>query len=521
MEKLKGLFQTLKSWQKMVIAAVILAVITSVSLYYTLPDNYVAVYKNLNDKDKQDILAEMSKLGVDYKIEKDGSLAVAKKDAAWVRKQMTEMGLPSNSTPGDDILLQNSLGSSEQDKKLREQVGIRKQLEQDIVRNFNMIESANVQITLPEKESIFDNQAQKGTAAVTVGIQRNQSLTPDQILGIQYMVSAAVPGVKAEDVSVIDSKKGIISKADSNATASGSSSYEKELALQKQIEDKLKGDIESTLINILHINNFQVNTNVSVNYDEVTQQIEKYGDKGVLRSKQEQKDKSTAVDGSGKTEAGVASNGIVPGYNANSNQNGNTVYNQDNQANTENYEIDKTVETIKRHPELRKTNIVVWVDEKTLLQQNMDVNTFKQAIATAAGLQANPDGTFANGQVNIVTAQLGQKDTKPTTKETPSSGINWLLIAGIAVPLLLLIGAGIYFLVRRKKKEEEAFIEDIQEQEPEQELEQEPVESELAATTVEEEEEDEDYIPLDEQVKQVAQLNINETAKVLKKWLKE
>ena len=82
-----------------------------------------------------------------------------------------------------------------------------KQLEQDIVRNFATVETANVQITLPEKETIFDEEKAKGTAAITVGVKRGQLLTADQVAGIQQMISAAVPGVKAEEVSVIDSKK--------------------------------------------------------------------------------------------------------------------------------------------------------------------------------------------------------------------------------------------------------------------------------------------------------------------------
>ena len=82
-----------------------------------------------------------------------------------------------------------------------------KQLEQDIVRNFATVETANVQITLPEKETIFDEEKAKGTAAITVGVKRGQLLTADRVAGIQQMISAAVPGVKAEEVSVIDSKK--------------------------------------------------------------------------------------------------------------------------------------------------------------------------------------------------------------------------------------------------------------------------------------------------------------------------
>ena len=171
-----------------------------------MPDKYVVVYQNLNDADKQEITAELSKLGVDYQLAADGSIRVQKNDAPWVRKEMNGMGLPFNSKSGEEILLE-ALSVQVNKIKMKQIVGTKKQLEQDIVRNFATVETANVQITLPEKETIFDEEKAKGTAAITVGVKRGQLLTADQVAGIQQMISAAVPGVKAEEVSVIDSKK--------------------------------------------------------------------------------------------------------------------------------------------------------------------------------------------------------------------------------------------------------------------------------------------------------------------------
>ena len=68
MEKMKNVIQSLKTWHKLVIGAALLAIVTGALLYFTLPDKYVVVYQNLNDADKQEITAELSKLGVDYQL---------------------------------------------------------------------------------------------------------------------------------------------------------------------------------------------------------------------------------------------------------------------------------------------------------------------------------------------------------------------------------------------------------------------------------------------------------------------
>jgi len=499
MEKIRNVFQSLKTWHKLVIGAALLAIVTGALLYFTLPDKYVVVYQNLNDADKQEITAELSKLGVDYQLAADGSIRVQKNDAPWVRKEMNGMGLPFNSKSGEEILLESSLGSSEQDKKMKQIVGTKKQLEQDIVRNFATVETANVQITLPEKETIFDEEKAKGTAAITVGVKR----------------------VKPEEVSVIDSKKGVISKGADAANANSSSSYEKEVEMQHQIEGKLKQDIDATLMTMFKPNEYKVNTKVTVNYDEVTRQSEKYGDKGVLRSKQEQEESSTAQEGAdAKQDAGITANGEVPNYGTNNNQNGKIVYDNKNGNKIENYEIDKTVETIKKHPELTKTNVVVWVDNDTLVKRRIDMTTFKEAIGTAAGLQADPNGNFTNGQVNVVTVQFDQPKAEEPKKQE-ESGLNWWLIGGITGGLLALVGLVWFFLARRKKKKEEEEYEEYL------------VEDEVAASSesimeipeekIEPEPKPELEKPkeptLDEQVQDATKEHVEGTAKVIKKWL--
>ena len=476
MEKIKNVFQSLKTWHKLVIGAALLAIATGALLYFTLPDKYVVVYQNLNDTDKQEITAELSKLGVDYQLAADGSIRVQKNDAPWVRKEMNGMGLPFNSKSGEEILLESSLGSSEQDKKMKQIVGTKKQLEQDIVRNFATVETANVQITLPEKETIFDEEKAKGTAAITVGVKRGQLLTADQVAGIQQMISAAVPGVKAEEVSVIDSKKGIISKGADEAHSTSSSSYEKEVEMQHQIEGKLKQDIDATLMTMFKPNEYKVNTKVSVNYDEVTRQSEKYGDKGVLRSKQEQEESSTAQEGADtKQGAGITANGEVPNYGTNNNQNGKVVYDNKNGNKIENYEIDKTVE---------------------------------------------PNGNFTNGQVNVVTVQFDQPKVEKE-KEPEKSGMNWWLFGGITAGLLALIGLVWFFLARRKKKrEEEEYEEYLAEEEIAAssesilEIPEEKIVPEPKLEPVEPSEP-----TLDDQVQEATKEHVEGTAKVIKKWL--
>lgn len=91
--KVKNVFQSLKTWHKLVIGAALLAIVTGALLYFTLPDKYVVVYQNLNDADKQEITAELSKLGVDYQLATDGSIRVQKNRCSMGSKRNEWNGL--------------------------------------------------------------------------------------------------------------------------------------------------------------------------------------------------------------------------------------------------------------------------------------------------------------------------------------------------------------------------------------------------------------------------------------------
>lgn len=89
--------------------------------------------------------------------------------------------------------------------------------------------------------------------------------------------------------------------------------------------------------------------------------------------------------------------------------------------------------------------------QRYVSKRKIDMTTFKEAIGTAAGLQADPNGNFTNGQVNVVTVQFDQpKEEKK--KEPEESGINWWLFGGIPAGLLAIGGLVWFFLARRKRK---------------------------------------------------------------------
>lgn len=488
MTRIKTMYSKLKNWHKVAILVGFFVIVTVALLYMNQPSTKVTLFKNLSETSQTQVTDELGKIGVDYTIDKNGDILVDKSVEKLVRDKMEEDGIPYTGTDGNDILLNSSLGASEEDKKMQEQVGTKANLEKEILQSYsNVVDSATVQMTMPESDSIFEEASQKGSAAVTIKTKGQMSLSTAQVQGIQRTVSAAIPNINAEEVAVIDSKRGVVSDSATTAKDEGSSAYKNEVDIQDAIGKDIKTDIEDTLSSIFALKNFRVNTNVTVNFDEIKQKTEKYPRDGKVRS--EQKDSTTDKStGSAGQASGTESNADVPNYTENGG-NSDSTYTSEKNSETTNYELDSTMQEIKKHPALAKTNVVVWVDQNTLDANRVDMNEFTKAVGVAAGLTPNMtdpnadgggnananadgngtnqevfDGTFKNGEVTIMPITFLKDDTaaptaKPAAKPASHAWVWWIL----GSTLLLLIAGGIVFYIiwlKRKEQIEEAIAED-------------------------------------------------------------
>ncbi|AIS59129.1 Flagellar M-ring protein [Listeria ivanovii subsp. londoniensis] len=475
MAKIKTMYSKLKNWHKGAIFVGLFVVVTVFLLYLNMPKTEITLYKNLSETSQQQVTDQLAKMGVDYTVDKSGNILVDEKVETLVRDKFADLGIPYTGQDGNDILLNSSLGASEEDKKMQEKVGTKVNLEKEIVQSYGTtVDSASVQLTLPESSSIFEEASQKGSAAVTLKTKNNQTLTSEQVLGIQRTVSAAVPNVASEDVAIIDTKNGVISEADTSKEE-GSSAYKNEVDIQNAIGKNVKTDIEGTLSSIFALDNFRVNTSVTVNFDEIKQNTERYPNDGKVRSNQKDTSTDTSKGSTNTTESGTAANADVPNYTEENGGDTNT-YTSEKSSETTNYELDSTIQEIKKHPALAKTNVVVWVDQQALNNNGVDMAEFTKAVGVSAGLTPNMatpegaeegatptfEGTFQNGDVTIMPIQFLDNQTPVEkdagkTPEPASKAWIWWLAGGL---LFAIIAAGIIgyiIFLKRKEQLEEAL----------------------------------------------------------------
>lgn len=198
---------------------------------------YQYAFTNLTPEDSAEAAGTLKNAGVPFRLEAGGSaLAVPAAKVYDARLLLAGAGLPRGGGIGFEIFDRGDLGVSEFTQK----VNLRRATEGELARTISrlaQVRTARVHLTMPEK-GLFRDQDKGASAAVVVNLQPGRTLGDREIAGIRHLVSAAVPGLASEGVTVVDGKGEVL-------TAEGG--WGQALGFQK----KLEHDLERRVVDLL------------------------------------------------------------------------------------------------------------------------------------------------------------------------------------------------------------------------------------------------------------------------------
>lgn len=453
METIKELLNKLKTWQKITFAAVLVLLIGSVFFFANAKPKQEVLYSNLTPSDSKSIMKELSQMGIDFTSQDDGAtLYIDGENKSSARMKLAVLGLPSEGNPGLNRLDEMKLGETKYDKQRRFERAIREQIENDLVMGFDGINSASVALSINQGDRLFEEDA-SSKATVSLAIQKGSSLNESQIQGIQNFVSANIENMEPGNVVVLDDKGNILSM-DMDSDIGSVAGYAKQSQILVETEKRIKDDIMKSLSSIFGYDHVRVNVRADVNFDEIVQNIEKYDPEGTLISNQKNKHQIAKTDGETSIVPGTEVNGEVPEYEI-EDVTGDANYLEKKEEIIENFEVGKTIETIKKNPELTNLNVVAWIDK---MMTEQEVAVMQKAVAVAAGITGeNENGTFNNGSVEIIPVIFNQNMVGEQTDEIPTADA--AESKKMTVWLFVLLGAGfvlvaLFIWLNLRKKEE-------------------------------------------------------------------
>lgn len=241
------------------------------------------LFRGLPDGDKAAVAAALDSSSILYSFDDStGSITVSEDDYYNAKIALAAQGLPRSAPTGDDMVSSMPMGAS----RAVEGEKLRSAREMDLARSIEEIDavvSARVHLAV-DPPSIFIRDRNEPAASVILQLGQSARLADSQVQAIVHLVSSSVPGLSADNISVIDQNGRLLS---SNSGSSKGDETERQLRIKEQIEERYRRSLVTLLTPMLGADNFVAEVSADVDFSESQATSETFpADEARVRSEQ-------------------------------------------------------------------------------------------------------------------------------------------------------------------------------------------------------------------------------------------
>jgi flagellar M-ring protein FliF len=358
-----GVLRALGPGRLLVLSATALALLAFFAylLLRAIEPPYTLLYGGLELDDSAQIVGRLEAMGVRYRLQGDGEAVMVPADQApRLRMTLAEDGLPRGGTVGDEIFDHTSpLGTT----SFLANVNLRRALEGELARTIGAladVRAARVHLVLPRRE-LFRRDQIEPSASITLRMHGGRRLGRRQVLAVQHLVAAAVPGLVPERITLVDDQGTLLARGGDGAVESALPAQAEEY--RAAYEERLKRTIEQLLERSLGPGRVQAEVSAELDLDQVTMTEETFDPEGqVVRSTQSVEEESRSSERDDNDAVTVGNN--LPNAAAETPASGRAA--TDNTTRTEetvNYEISRKVRNQTQiGGRVRRLSVAVLVD---------------------------------------------------------------------------------------------------------------------------------------------------------------
>ncbi|KFB09183.1 flagellar basal-body MS-ring/collar protein FliF [Nitratireductor basaltis] len=419
--------------------ALVMGLIVTGAIYLNKPA-YETLYVGLERSDVNQIGLVLNESGISFDVDSNGtSVLVPAGTTARARMLLAEKGLPSSTNAGYELF--DNVGSLGLTTFMQEVTRVRA-LEGEIARTIQSIagiKAARVHIVMPDRGN-FRREEQEPSASVVIRAQGVDGT--EKAASIRYLVSAAVPGLNAEKVTVLDSSGTLLAAGDDPAN----NSAQRSIGIERTVEGQVEENIRRALAPYLGPDNFRASVKANVNTD--ARQVEEVifdPDSRVERSVQVVRSSENASQETATSPTTVLQN--LPQEEPAAPDRPRSSEESERREETTNYELNtKRVATTSNGYEVTKLSIAVVVNEariKSLLGENATTDQVNERIAEIQSVVASATGydetrgdvikvaavEFIDGLDGVEIAEPGIMDKLSTHVGTVINAAAFVLVA--------------------------------------------------------------------------------------------
>jgi flagellar M-ring protein FliF len=390
--------------------------VTALAGYYLSRPAMETLYSGLDRDDIAAIGAALREAGQPFDVNAESTVVlVPAGQASTARMILAEKGLPRSGAVGNELF--DKLGSLGLTSFMQDVTRLRA-LEGELARTIQMMHSvkaARVHVVLADEGS-FRRERQPSSASVMIRTDGGDDRATGE--AIRHLVASAVPGMKIDDVTVLN--------VDGRLLASGTDSIDKSpdnlLALEQEVSREIREGVTRTLIPYLSARNFQISVAARLNADKTQTNETIYNpDQRVERSVRVTKEQQSSQNAAGTQAAGVAAN--LPkanGVGAEQKQSNDQTQKREELTN---YEVSsKSIQTTSAGFLIRKLSVAVLINRAALAASLGDkaspetiaaqVKEIEQLVVSAAGLDKQRGDVV---KISVVDFVDSSRDLEPTS----------------------------------------------------------------------------------------------------------
>jgi flagellar M-ring protein FliF len=268
-------FQALTQNQRLLMGAGVVGLVLALGLALSSAksnQDYRVLFTNVNDGDGAAIVASLQQMNVPYQFTEGGAAIMVPQSQVYeTRLKLAGQGLPKAGNVGFELLENQKFGTSQFVERVNYLRGLEGELARS-VSSMGQVKSARVHLAVP-KPSAFVREQERPTASVILTLHSGRALDPSQIAAVSRLVSSAVPGMKAQDVAIMDTEGGVLG-SNANRLAGLDAS---QLKYTAEIEGALASRLSSILEPLAGKDGFRAQVTVDVDFDERERTSETYG----------------------------------------------------------------------------------------------------------------------------------------------------------------------------------------------------------------------------------------------------
>ena len=381
-----------------IIAGIIALVVVG---FFWMGSDYVLLYSGLNTSDTTFLAYSFKEEGIRYKMPNPDEIEVRVQDVDHARRIAAGAQLGGQVSmyrttdrkgqKGYELLESGNLRMLSQDefRELKRQA-----FEGELARTistFSGVEFATVKLSLPEHQPfVRDQEPPKASVTLTLLPESIQGeFTVDTLKAIQRVVTYSIPGLKNENVHIVDNNGVFDSQELIKNKKTPVDQSSEILSIKNEYEDHYMKKLKNALKiyeDKVHVASVEVSadlTDIKTTKEQFQPSLTEEGT-GVVRSKYKE---TESFEGQGSIpggEPGVESNLFPPEYQYSMGGSGPSTYDKGREI--QNYEMDKIITEEKSTPQITVLSAAVMVD----FSLEGEVDNIKDIVAKTLGFATDP-----------------------------------------------------------------------------------------------------------------------------------